>query len=178
MIHNFNIYYFIEQLNKKEILKLNSKVNIIYRNYKKKPDFKELWEIKKICKKTKRKFFIAENIKIASRLNVDGIYIPSFNKSFEIKYINKKKFEILGSAHNFKELNFKMKQGVKNIFLSPIFKIKKNDRFLNVIKFNLFTKSTFANIIALGGINENNINKLKMVNCSGFAAIRYFKNEQ
>ena len=125
MIHNFNIYYFIEQLNKKEILKLNSKVNIIYRNYKKKPDFKELWEIKKLCIKTKRKFFIAENIKIALRLNVDGIYIPSFNKSFEIKYINKKKFEILGSAHNFKELNFKMKQGVKNIFLSPIFKIIK-----------------------------------------------------
>ena len=115
---------------------------------------------------------------MATRLNVDGVYIPSFNKSFEMKYINKKKFEILGSAHNFSELNFKMRQGVKKIFLSPIFKIKKNDRFLNVIKFNLFTRRTFANIIALGGINENNINKLKMVNCSGFAAIRYFKNEQ
>ena len=128
MIHNFNIYYFIEQLNKKEIIKLNSKVNIIYRNYKKKPDFKELWEIKKLCIKTKRKFFIAENIKIALRLNVDGIYIPSFNKSFETKYINKKKLEVLGSAHNFKELSFKIRQDIDKIFISPIFEIKKKNR--------------------------------------------------
>ena len=177
MIHNFNIYYFIEQLNKKEILKLNSKVNIIYRNYKKKPDFKELWEIKKLCIKTKRKFFIAENIKIALRLNVDGIYIPSFNKSFETKYINKKKLEVLGSAHNFKELSFKIRQDIDKIFISPIFEIKKKNSFLNVIKFNLLSKFSSVDTIALGGINKKNINKLKMVNCVGFAAIRYFKNE-
>tara|TARA_B100001121_G_scaffold292524_1_gene294249 strand:+ start:665 stop:1198 length:534 start_codon:yes stop_codon:yes gene_type:complete len=177
MIHNFNIYYFIEQLNKKEIIKLNSKVNIIYRNYKKKPDFKELWEIKKLCIKTKRKFFIAENIKIALRLNVDGIYIPSFNKSFETKYINKKKLEVLGSAHNFKELSFKIRQDIDKIFISPIFEIKKKNSFLNVIKFNLLSKFSSVDTIALGGINKKNINKLKMVNCVGFAAIRYFKNE-
>lgn len=178
MIHNNNIYYFIEQFNKKEINKLNSKINIIYRNYDKKPNFKELLEIKNLCIKTRRKFYIANEIKIATKLNLAGVYIPSFNKSLKIKYINKKKIEILGSVHNFKELNFKIKQGVDKIFLSPLFKIKKKNTFLNITKFNLFTKNTKIDTIALGGINKKNINKLKLVNCNGFAAIRYFKNEE
>ncbi len=178
MIHKNNIYYFIEQFNKKEITKLNNKVNIIYRNYKKKHDFKELLEIKNFCIKNRRKFYISNNIKIALQLGINGVYIPSFNKSLEIKYINKKKLEVLGSAHNFKELSFKIKQNVDKIFISPIFEISKKNSFLNVIKFNLLSKFTLMDTIALGGINKKNINKLKMVNCNGFAAIRYFKNEQ
>tara|TARA_B100000035_G_C20740582_1_gene439528 strand:+ start:91 stop:624 length:534 start_codon:yes stop_codon:yes gene_type:complete len=177
MIHKNYIYYFIEQFNKKEIIKLNSKVNIIYRNYKKKPNFKELLEIKKLCIKTKRKFYISNNIKIASKLGINGVYIPSFNKCLKIKYINKKKLEVLGSAHDFKELSFKIKQDVDKIFISPIFETRKKNSFLNIIKFNLLSKFTLMDTIALGGINKKNINKLKMVNCIGFAAIRYFKNE-
>tara|TARA_B100000902_G_C26842348_1_gene684041 strand:+ start:70 stop:603 length:534 start_codon:yes stop_codon:yes gene_type:complete len=177
MIHKNNIYYFIEQFNKKEILKLNSNVNIIYRNYKKKPNFKELLEIKNFCIKSRRKFYISNNIKIALQLGINGVYIPSFNRSLKIKYINKKKLEVLGSAHNFKELSFKIKQNVDKIFISPIFKITKKNSFLNVIKFNLLSRFALVDTIALGGINKKNINKLKMVKCSGFAAIRYFKNE-
>ena len=177
MIHKNNIYYFIEQFNKKEILKLNSNVNIIYRNYKKKPNFKELLEIKNFCIKSRRKFYISNNIKIALQLGINGVYIPSFNRSLKIKYINKKKLEVLGSAHNFKELSFKIKQNVDKIFISPIFKITKKNPFLNVIKFNLLSRFALVDTIALGGINKKNINKLKMVKCSGFAAIRYFKNE-
>ena len=49
--------------------------------------------------------------------------------------------------------------------------------FFSFYKFNLLSKLVLMNVIALGGINKKNIKKLKMVNCSGFAAIRYFKNE-
>ena len=154
MIHKNNIYYFIEQFNKKEIIKLNSKVNIIYRNYKKKPDFKELLEIKNFCIKNRIKFYISNNIKIALQLGINGIYIPSFNKSLKTKYINRKKLEILGSAHNFRELNFKIKQDVDKIFLSPIFKIQKKNSFLNVVKFNLLSKYILMDTIALGGIKD------------------------
>jgi len=177
MIHTNNIYYFIEQFNKKEIIKLNNKVNIIYRNYKKKPNFKELLEIKNFCIKSGRKFYISNNIKIASKLGINGVYIPSFNKSLKIRYINKKKLEVLGSAHNFKEINIKKRQGVDKIFISPIFKVKKRKIFLNITKFNLLSKYAYIDTIALGGITKKNINKLKIVNCTGFAAIRYFKNE-
>ena len=33
------------------------------------------------------------------------------------------------------------------------------------------------NIIALGGINENNIKKLKILNIKGYATINYFKQK-
>ena len=35
---------------------------------------------------------------------------------------------------------------------------------------------TKKKVIALGGINNNNIRKINMLNISGFAAIDYFNN--
>ena len=79
-----------------------------------------------IDKKKGFKFILANNIKLAIYLNLDGAYIPSFNKSFShLAYNLKKKFLIIGSAHNLKEIKIKEKQGVSKIFLSPLFKIKK-----------------------------------------------------
>ena len=109
-------------------------------------------------------------------MKLDGLYIPSFNKSLKVKYIQNKKIEILGSAHNFKEIYFKKKQGVNKIFLSPVFKIKKSKIKIGIVKYNIFSRLISAKTIALGGINKTNIKSLKMLNCEGFAAIRYFKN--
>jgi len=41
----------------------------------------------------------------------------------------------MGSAHSIKEIKIKEQQGVKLIFLSPLFKVKKNKNFLNPVKF-------------------------------------------
>ena len=86
------------------------------------------------------------------------------------------KIEILGSAHNFKEIYFKKKQGVSKLFLSPLFKVKKSKNNIGIIKYRIFSKLISAKTIALGGINRANIKKLKMLNCEGFASISYFKN--
>ena len=65
--------------------------------------------------------------KIAIKLNLDGLYIPSFNSGFEhLNYKYKQKFLILGSAHNVKEIRNKEIQRVKLIFLSSIFKKNRN----------------------------------------------------
>ena len=71
----------------------------------------------------------------------------------------KKGFKIIGSAHNVIELKNKENQGCKEIAIAPIFNTKKNDYFLDVIKFNLIAKNA-KHIIALGGINETNISIL------------------
>ncbi len=176
MFHHINIYYFINEFNREEILKLDKKVNIIYRNYEEKVNFKTILDIKKTCKISKRKFFIANDYNTAIKFDLDGIYIPAFNKNLKIKYKNFKKIELIGSAHNFKEIFYKEKQGVKQIFLSPIFPIKKNKFFLDIVKFNLISKITKKKLIALGGINQNNIKKLKIVNCCGFASKSYLKD--
>jgi len=176
MIHLNYIYYFIDKFDSEEIIKLDKKINIIYRNYEHGYDSKTITALKNICKKTKRKFYISNNIKLALKLKLDGVYIPSFNTNLNIKYINKKNFEILGSAHNYKQIYTKKKQGVNKIFISPLFRIAKSNKFLGIIKYNLLSNYAYNETIALGGINNKNIKKLSMVNCIGFAGIRYFKN--
>jgi len=128
------------------------------------------------CKANNRKLFIANNLKLALNLNLDGVYIPSFNQDLNYcKYNLKKKFLILGSAHNIFEIRIKEKQNVEVIFLSPLFKTKDYKKSLDIIKFNILSQNTNKKVIALGGINKKNINKLKIANAYGFSGISYFK---
>jgi len=83
----------------------------------------------------------------------------------------------MGSAHSVKEIKIKEQQGVKLIFLSPLFKVKKNKNFLNPVKFNLLAAKTNKKVIALGGINQLNFKKLNLIKSYGFAGISYFMNQ-
>ena len=82
---------------------------------------------------------------------------------------------LLGSAHTLKEINQKKNQGIDIIFLTPIFQVTKSNKFLGVTRFNTFSNLLNGRTIALGGINKNNIKKIKMLNCYGFASISYIK---
>ena len=107
-------------------------------------------------------------------LNLDGAYIPSFNKDKKhLSFSLVKNFLIIGSAHNNKEIKIKEQQKVSVIFLSSIF--KKNKNYLGINKFKLLSKLTNKKIIALGGVSNSNIKKLKLLSCFGFAGISYFE---
>ena len=110
---------------------------MIFRNYSlKNIDETLLIKIKKYCKKKKIKFYLSNHIKIALKLNLDGAYIPSFNKSFNhLNYSLKKNFQIIGSAHNINEIRVKEIQKVKKILISSIF--KKNKNYLGINRFQL-----------------------------------------
>lgn len=181
-MHNIilpNSYHFIDNLNIKNISNLHKSVCIIYRNYNSKVNLNELMMFKKICKKLKRKFIISNEIDLAFKLRLDGVYIPSFNKKFLLKKFHKfKNFMIIGSAHNLKEIRIKEKQNVEQIFLSPIFQTSKSKNKLGIIKFNNFSKLTNKPLIALGGIDKNNIKLLKLINIHGFAGITYFNKKK
>ena len=178
MFHFNNVYYFIDKFDRDEILNLNSKIVIIYRNYKSSNQETDIIKLKNLSKIKKRKIFIANNIKLAIKHNLDGVYIPAFNKELAIKkYKKKKNFLILGSAHNIFEIRTKEKQGIEIIFLSPIFKTKNYKRELGIIKFNFLSKNTHNKVIALGGINKKNIKQLKNTNVYGYSGISYFKNK-
>ena len=168
-------YYFISKFDTNNINKQVKQTNIIYRNYiDKSVNEKLLLKIRKYCKKKKFKFYLSNNIKLAIKLNLDGAYIPSFNKKLDhLSYTLKKNFEIIGSAHNLKEIRLKEKQKVSKIFLSSLF--KKNKNFLGINKFKLLTILTKKKIVVLGGISSKNIKKLSLVNQSDFAGISYFE---
>ena len=133
--------------------------------------------IKNYCKKRGNKFLISNNIKLAIKLNLDGVYIPSFNKDKKhLSYSVRKNFIILGSAHNIYEMRTKELQGVNAIFLSSIF--KKNKNYLGINKFKSLSLLSKKSFIALGGISNNNLKKLSLTNCRGFAGISFFEQKK
>ena len=171
------IYCYINEYNLTELSNLSNNINLIYRNYNSQNYLENVLKLRTFCKKEKRKLFISNDIKLALRLKLDGVYIPSFNK--KLNYCNiynkPKKFEIIGSAHNINEIKLKKIQGCNEIFLSSIFKVKKSRKFLGIVKFNLISNQFKNKIIALGGLNENNYKKLKTTNSIGFASISWAK---
>ena len=119
---------------------------------------------------------MSNNVKLAIKLRLDGVYLPSFNKSFNhLAYNFKKRFIILGSAHSLQELNIKKFQAVKFFFISSLF--KKNKNYLGIYKFKFFENFTKKRLVALGGINEKNIKKLSLLNICGYAGISVFKKK-
>ena len=117
---------------------------------------------------------MSNNIKLAIKLNLDGAYIPSFNKTTKhLSYSFKKNFNVIGSAHNLKEIRMKERQNVNKIFLSSLF--KKNNNYLGINKFKSLTKLTKKDTVALGGISENNLKKLLLFKQLEFAGISYFE---
>ncbi len=170
-----NKYYFINKFDTNNIDKQDRYTTIIFRNYAlKNLDEMLIYNIKKYCKKKSLKFYLSNNIKLAIKLDLDGVYIPSFNKNLNhLSYSFKKNFSIIGSAHNLKEIKIKENQKVKKIFLSSLF--KKNKNFLGINKFKLLSNLTNKEIIALGGISEKNLKKLSIINCNAFAGISFFE---
>ena len=167
-------YYFINKFDTNNISKLDTNTGIIFRNYDSKNNLNTILNLKKFCKKKGYKFFLSNNVKLALNLDLDGAYIPSFNRDTKhLSFSLTKNFLLLGSAHNNKELKIKEKQLVQIIFLSSIF--KKNKNYLGINKFKLLAKLTSAKVIALGGISNKNIKRLKLLNYFGFAGISYFE---
>jgi len=176
-INNLRKYYFINKFDTKNINKQTWDTGIIYRNYGSNDTSKTVIKLKKYCKKKGYKFFISNNVKLALNLNLDGAYIPSFNKNVShLSFSKRKNFLLIGSAHNNKEIKIKEKQGVSVLFLSSIF--KKNKNYLGLNKFKLLTNLTNKKIIALGGISNENLKKLSLVKCEGFAGISFFQKKR
>ena len=168
-------YYFINKFETNNIDKQDKQTVIIYRNYSSKVTNEELiLKIKEYCKKRGIKFYLSNNIKLAIKLDLDGAYIPSFNKNIKhLAFSYKKNFLVIGSAHNNNEIKIKELQQVKVLFLSSLFKNNKN--YLGINRFKMLSNLTKKKVVALGGITNKNIKKLKLLNCFGFGGISYFE---
>ena len=168
-------YYFINKFETNNIDRLDKQTVVIYRNYSSKAIDQEIvLKLKKYCKKKGIKFYLSNNIKLAIKLDLDGAYLPSFNRCKKhLAFSLKKKFKLIGSAHNIKEIKIKEIQNVNRIFISSLF--KKNKNYLGINKYKLLSNLTKIKIVALGGISKDNINKLKLLNNPEFAGISYFE---
>ena len=167
-------YYFINTLDTNNLQKQDKETIIIYRNYSSSNiNINKLIKLKNFLKKRGNKFFLANDFKLALKLGLDGVYIPSFNKNFNhLAYSTFLNFVVVGSAHNLKEIRIKELQKVQNIFISSLF--KKNKNYLGSNKFKILAKYTNKKVVALGGISKKNIKQIKLTNVSRVAGISYF----
>ena len=168
-------YTYVEDFNANLVNNIAKNVSIIYRNYKE-TNIDDILKIRNLCKKKRRKFYLSNNLRLAMKLNLDGVYIPSFNKSLSIKYIkHNKKFELMGSAHSFKEIKIKEKQNISKIFISPLFKTSKSRNFLGIYRFINLKNKTKKRVICLGGLNKKNFKKINLIKPHGYASISLFQ---
>ena len=168
-------YYFINTLDTNNLQKQDRETIIIYRNYSSSIiKISKLIKLKNFLRRRGNKFFLANNFKLALKLRLDGVYIPSFNKNLNhLAYSTFLNFAVVGSAHNLKEIKTKELQKVQNIFISSVF--KKNKNYLGLNKFKILDKYTKKKVVALGGISKKNIKQLKLTNVSSIAGISYFR---
>ena len=174
-IHKLKKYYFINEFNQNHLISLNKNISFIWRNKDKETPINTLIKLRDFCKKNHRSFYISNNVKLAERINANGVYISSTNRNLNLRTNRfKKGFKILGSAHNLKEIKIKELQNIEEIFLSPLFK-KKTNQQLNIFRYLKLRATTKMNDISLGGINNKNLKKLKIIKPFGFAGISYFE---
>ena len=171
-------YYFLYTDNTQSInfrsLKHNKKYTIIYRAIDfKKENIRLINSFRKKCNIRKIKFYVANDYNLAKKTKADGLYLSAYNKRI---YHN---INVIGSAHNYKEINQKIKQKCKTIFLSRLFKTcyKNKKSFYGLLKFNLIIKNFKIMIIPLGGINKKNLLKINLINSEGFAIMSAIKKK-
>ncbi|WP_435162928.1 thiamine phosphate synthase [Candidatus Pelagibacter bacterium nBUS_25] len=140
---HFNLFCFIDDFNFNLINNLPKTTSIIFRNYNNRLNTDSIIKTKNLCRKLHYKLYLANNIKLALELNLDGAYIPAHNRDFKINsYQLKKKFKLIGSAHNLKEIRTKELQKVDYLFLSSLFFSKKNKKELGIYRFLNLSKKT------------------------------------
>ena len=174
---HFNKFYFdffylfitnIDQQIFKNILKFKGIVIVYNQSYI--ADLAQFTEIRKFCRKNNIKFFILNNYKLALKYDLDGLVLSHNNKTHShSKLMCKKNFTFVGKVHNQNDYYVKYYQNCSKIILSPIFKNDKYNynKLLKINKFNLISKYWKKEIYALGGINLENLKKIKMTNSRG-----------
>ena len=167
----------IKDINLSNIKK--NKFVIIYRTYKTKDSLENLIKFRRECLKKRIKFYIANDLKLCVKLKADGIYLSAYNKSFKSLSLLKHKFKIIGSAHNYKEIFEKLKQGCEFIIFSKLFVVNydKDSSYLGLVRCNKFLNYFNKKLIPLGGINCQNLNKMRLIYSEGFALLSEVKKK-
>tara|TARA_Y100000591_G_scaffold330345_1_gene361143 strand:+ start:1009 stop:1584 length:576 start_codon:yes stop_codon:yes gene_type:complete len=180
-IYKKKYFLIIENINDINLsnIKRYNKFLIIYRNNKKNENIQDLFNFRRKCRLKLINFFVANDLKMAIKLNADGIYLSSNNREFKPLNIRKNNFDIIGSAHNSKEIYLKKKQNCRYILLSKLFTVDydKEASTLGLIKFNKYAQNFRNQLVPLGGIKLTNLNALKNIKSEGFAILSELKKK-
>lgn len=134
----------------------------------------EALEIQKLCKKYDIPFIINDNVEIARKIDADGVHVGQKDMEAENVRAILGKDKILGvSAQTVEQALLAEKQGADYLGVGAVFptgsKADADDVRFETLK--EICKAVSIPVVAIGGINENNISKLKDSGISGIAVI-------
>jgi thiamine-phosphate pyrophosphorylase len=176
IFNNIKKFFFISNLTENisnNILKFKN-IHLIYR-----PncdfDFTELKKIKQFCRKNRIELYLTNNYKLAIKYKLNGTFLTSSNRDLITNSYNKRKFKLIGVAHNIREYLNKKKQFCDLIFLSPLFYNDKHsiNNIIGTCRFRTICMLLNYKFGALGGITKDKLNALKILNAShiGFVSL-------
>jgi thiamine monophosphate synthase len=171
-------YVFLDTINsliEKNLNKIKNINIIVDINHKNKKCLIAKHSIINFAKKNKIPFFLKNDYNECLKNKSDGILIDSNNKKIIRPILLKKKFIIIGIAHNQLEYLQKKAQGCNLVMLSPLFYNEKytTNNILNVLKFSNKKINWNIDICALGGITPKNIKKIKLLNITKIGFKRF-----
>ncbi len=122
--------------------------------------------------KSRRLLTILKAGKYSKMLYTDGIHYPQWIQSSIVKKNDIKSISVHGGKDIRKSINIR----ANLVFISPVFETTshKNEKSLGIIRLGLLVKLFKIPVIALGGINNDNISRLKSLPISGCAGIDAF----
>lgn len=135
---------------------------------------KEAIKLKNICNKYKVPFIVNDNVNVALKSNADGIHIGQ--EDDDIKYVKKiiGKDKIIGvSVQNVEQAIIAEKNGASYLGVGAVFKTStKNDaKYVPYEILKLICESVSIPVVAIGGINKDNIMKLSGSKIDGVAMV-------
>lgn len=166
-----------EDFTKKVEKALKSGVDIIQYRAKKK-DAKDMIEeanaLKKLCIKYNVPLIINDRIDIALAIDADGVHVGQ--EDIPVLYVRKLigNNKILGlSTKNLNHVEEANKLPVDYIGFGSIFptNTKENAKVAGLEKLKKAVEISLQPVIAIGGINENNIDEVLKTGCSGVAIV-------
>jgi len=131
-------------------------------------------KLKRICQKFGIPLIINDNVKVAKEVDADGVHVGQEDVSVSdaIKVLGKNK--VIGvSVFSVKEALLAEKKGAAYLGVGSIFKTnsKPDAKMVTLNTLREICKTVKIPVVAIGGINELNIFKLKGSGVSGIAVI-------
>ena len=130
------------------------------KNASKKEIIKEALEIKEICKKYNVPFVIDDDVDIAKEVNADGVHIGQNDASYKYARDILGDNKIIGmTAHNLEEALTAQNSGADYIGVGAVFNTSTKLDTIPMSRETLMqiTSNISIPVVAIGGINENNI---------------------
>ena len=144
------------------------------KNASKEEIIKEALEIKEICKKYNVPFVIDDDVDIAKEVNADGVHIGQNDASYTYARDILGDNKIIGmTAHNLEEAMAAQNSGADYIGVGAVFNTSTKLDTIPMSRETLMqiTSNISIPVVAIGGINENNILELKGYGVDGVAVI-------